>query len=82
MEKHERGMASFQALKQEMDKRSEEYDIRKLRAAYFKEFGSRGTVGMHLVPSIIRPTIPTGSLKSKDKMPSSSEVGGPDSVST
>lgn len=57
MERHEKATASYYALKQEMDKRSEEYDLGKLRAAYFKEIN--GLVAMHLVPDLIRPDLPT-----------------------
>ena len=75
-------MASFQALQQEMDKRSEEYDIKRLREAYFKEIGYHGTIGMHLVPSLIRPTLSNRNLKSKEKMSSDVVDSKSDAVST
>lgn len=53
MEKHQRATAAFYALKGEMDGRKEEYDLHKLRLAYFKEVG-HGTVSSHFVPNIIR----------------------------
>lgn len=56
MERHHKATASYYALKQEMDKRSEEYDVAKLRAAYFKEMN--GLVALHLVPELIRPKLP------------------------
>lgn len=56
LERHEKATASYYAMKQEMDKRSEEYDLGKLRAAYFKEIN--GLVAMHLVPDLIRPGLP------------------------
>lgn len=56
MERHQKATASYYALKQEMDRRSEEYDLGKLRAAYFKEIN--GLVAMHLVPDLIRPDLP------------------------
>lgn len=59
MQRHERASASYMAVKQEMDKRAEDYDLRKLRAAYFKEMG-HGPIGLHLVPSLIRPQLPDG----------------------
>lgn len=66
MERHERATARFHALKQEMDDRSEEYDVRKLRRAYFQEIGE-GPIGMHLVPAIIRPKFPDSPVQlSKD----------------
>ncbi len=57
MERHHKGSAAYHALKESMDKQQEEYNIQKLRAAYYKEVAD-GPIGLHLVPVLIRPKIP------------------------
>ncbi|XP_034237995.1 dnaJ-like protein 60 [Thrips palmi] len=83
MERHHKATASYHALKQEMDKRSEEYDIGKLRAAYFKEIN--GLVAMHLVPDLIRPELPSARSKGQNvkvEVSSINAVQVPDKAST
>ncbi|KAE8751435.1 hypothetical protein FOCC_FOCC001682 [Frankliniella occidentalis] len=58
LQRHNKASASFHALKDAMDKQQEEFDIQKLRAAYYKEMG-HGPIGMHLVPALIRTKLPT-----------------------
>ncbi|KAK3912372.1 DnaJ-like protein subfamily A member 3, mitochondrial [Frankliniella fusca] len=57
MARHHRGAAAFYALKDAMDKQQEEFNIHKLRTAYYKEVGE-GNIGLHLVPMLIRPKLP------------------------
>ena len=64
MERHHRGLASYQALEEKMNDHAEEYDLAKLRKAYFNEvIGNRGSVGIHLVPPKLRPDARPSSLE-------------------